>query len=261
MCVVAFRIDQNAKYPFVLIGNRDEFHTRPSNQIHQWDDKPSLYAGKDLKDKGTWLGVSKNGKVATILNNPLPFSECVTYPKSRGQIVLDSLGNISDNTKHYLEHLQSERTMYRGYHLLFGTLNKITYYNNIDDNFKDIVTGLHSFSNTHDDLSSFRVLRSKEILAEHLKENASIQVSKLVDDFHETQPNPELVNLPDFISYEEAVNRSSLFIQDREFGTVSTTVLYVDQEGIVNMFERRYDANDNFVEKSLTFSLETDNEE
>lgn len=251
MCVVAFNIDASAKYPFIFIGNRDEYHSRPSLKVHSWDTDPIMYAGQDLRDQGTWLGITENGKFSTILNNPTSFPDLVSEPKSRGQLVMNALVAKDFQSKD----LERHRLEYRGYHLLFGDIQDLMYYNNIDNNFYPIPQGLHSFSNTQDDLSSYRVQRACEILQEHLTDDLDSQASLLLDQFHETNPNPSLNNLPEWMSYEEAVNRSSLFIQDPGFATVSTTLIYVDQSGWVTIIERRYDALDSIEETKLTFNL------
>jgi uncharacterized protein with NRDE domain len=50
-----------------------------------YDDDPNIYAGRDSKSKGTWLGVNiKTGLMVILTNYDLP----VFRPgKSRGQLV------------------------------------------------------------------------------------------------------------------------------------------------------------------------------
>ncbi len=41
---------------------------RPTAPAHFWQDHPDLLAGKDLKGGGTWLGVTRSGRVAWLTN-------------------------------------------------------------------------------------------------------------------------------------------------------------------------------------------------
>lgn len=41
---------------------------RPTAPAHFWKEQPDLLAGKDLKGGGTWLGVTRTGRVAWLTN-------------------------------------------------------------------------------------------------------------------------------------------------------------------------------------------------
>ncbi|ODN05120.1 Transport and Golgi organization protein 2 [Orchesella cincta] len=58
-----------ATYKLIMASNRDEMYTRPSKSAYFWDNSDShILAGQDLKELGTWLGISKHGKLAVLLN-------------------------------------------------------------------------------------------------------------------------------------------------------------------------------------------------
>jgi uncharacterized protein with NRDE domain len=70
MCLIAFAIDAHAACPLLIAANRDEFFDRPTAGLHRWT-LPSgtdVVAGRDLRDGGTWLGVSTGGRVAMLTN-------------------------------------------------------------------------------------------------------------------------------------------------------------------------------------------------
>ena len=50
--------------------NTDTLSTagRPTAPAHFWEEHPDLLAGKDLLGGGTWLGVTKRGRVAWLTN-------------------------------------------------------------------------------------------------------------------------------------------------------------------------------------------------
>ena len=67
MCVVAFAWSAHPRWRFVLAGNRDEFHGRPTAPLARWPDA-GLLAGRDLQSGGTWVGIGPAGKVAVVTN-------------------------------------------------------------------------------------------------------------------------------------------------------------------------------------------------
>ncbi|CAM9389881.1 unnamed protein product [Scytosiphon promiscuus] len=59
------------RYKLIAASNRDEILDRATSPIHFWEDaNSSLLAGRDLVAGGTWLGVSRSGKFASVTNIP-----------------------------------------------------------------------------------------------------------------------------------------------------------------------------------------------
>lgn len=85
MCLVAWNWQPQSDTPLLLIGNRDEFYARPAQPLHWW---PSgrILAGKDLQAGGTWLGVSRSGRLA-ILTNFRDLNQMLINARSRGELV------------------------------------------------------------------------------------------------------------------------------------------------------------------------------
>ena len=52
----------------VLAANRDEFYARPALAAHWWNDAPNIYGGRDRQARGTWLAVSRDGRLAAVTN-------------------------------------------------------------------------------------------------------------------------------------------------------------------------------------------------
>lgn len=92
MCLIAFAIDADPACPLLIAANRDEFFDRPTAPLHRWAEPaaPGVVAGRDLRDGGTWLGVSEAGRVAMLTNvrsaRPGPGA------RSRGELALSWLG-------------------------------------------------------------------------------------------------------------------------------------------------------------------------
>ncbi|KIX02233.1 uncharacterized protein Z518_08172 [Rhinocladiella mackenziei CBS 650.93] len=104
MCI-ALISTAHPSYPLILIDNRDEFLNRPTETAKWWPEPDShVLGGRDmLRDiHGTWLGVTKNGKIAVLTN----YREDTTPPPSaisRGAIIrkflAESVGPVEDFVK------------------------------------------------------------------------------------------------------------------------------------------------------------------
>lgn len=66
MCVAAIAWRAHPRWKLVAIGNRDEFHARPTAPLARWDN--GIIAGRDLEAGGTWLGVHPAGRFALVTN-------------------------------------------------------------------------------------------------------------------------------------------------------------------------------------------------
>ena len=95
MCVAAVAWAAHPEWRMVVIGNRDEYHERPTAPLARWDN--GVIAGRDLRAGGTWLGASDAGRFALVTNYRVE-----GYPRpdrqSRGALVTDWLerGDLGD---------------------------------------------------------------------------------------------------------------------------------------------------------------------
>ncbi len=133
MCTLLILFRPENKWPLILGGNRDEMINR------NWL-PPDKYWGKDIiggKDEvagGTWLGLNKNGIVATILNrsNSLGVDN---KKESRGNLVIDVLKkNNMDDIISYLSSLNA--TNWRSFNLFIANNEKAIWVKN--DNTKKL---------------------------------------------------------------------------------------------------------------------------
>ena len=86
MCLIAFAVDAHAACPLLIAANRDEFLDRPTAGLHRWtlSSGADVVAGRDLRDGGTWLGVSPGGRVAMLTN--VRDGQPGTALRSRGEL-------------------------------------------------------------------------------------------------------------------------------------------------------------------------------
>jgi uncharacterized protein with NRDE domain len=104
MCI-ALISTAHPSYPLILLDNRDEYLDRPTDPARWWPDPHShVLGGRDmLRDiHGTWLGVTKNGKIAVLTN----YREDTTPPPSaisRGAIIkkflAEDVGSVEEFVK------------------------------------------------------------------------------------------------------------------------------------------------------------------
>jgi len=85
MCLIAWNWQPESRTPLLLVANRDEYYARPSAALQWWDDA-GILAGRDLQAGGTWLGVSRNGRLAALTNYRARAAPRAEAP-SRGELV------------------------------------------------------------------------------------------------------------------------------------------------------------------------------
>lgn len=151
MCIVAIAWQLFDEMPLVLLSNRDEFLQRPTEPLHQWSDKP-IYAGRDRKSGGTWLGIhqqphtdfyEQNGRWAAVLN----FRDGVQASndeRSRGELVTDFLTSTVSPMDFARQITLQE---YAGFNLIIGDSAQAVIVNNRGHAPTPLYAGLHVISN------------------------------------------------------------------------------------------------------------------
>lgn len=119
MCLIAWNWQPGSATPLLLLANRDEFYARPALTLHWWDPAPNgsqVLAGKDLQGGGTWLGVSRSGRLAALTNYRSVQAQRSDAP-SRGELVAAFLhGDLSAHA--YLQQLAHHCGDYNPFNLL-----------------------------------------------------------------------------------------------------------------------------------------------
>lgn len=107
MCIALLSTAHPA-YSLILINNRDEYLNRPTAPAEWWSyDGTEILSGRDLlrPEQGTWLGVTKAGRVAVLTN----FREDVTpnpSAVSRGVIIKEFLkGEGGSDTRSWVKQM------------------------------------------------------------------------------------------------------------------------------------------------------------
>ena len=125
MCLIFLSINNHPRYKLIIAANRDEFHKRRTAPANFWDDAPQILAGRDLEASGTWLGVSRKGRISLLTNYRDPKNINPAAP-SRGHLVSDFLGDTIHGEQ-YLRAVEQKGNQYNGFNLLVGTPEELYY--------------------------------------------------------------------------------------------------------------------------------------
>lgn len=174
MCLIVFAWKLIPGLPLLAAANRDEFYDRPASAANWWDDHPQIYAGRDLRGGGTWMGISREGRFAAITNIRSPSEKRQEAP-SRGGLVADFLRNdISPQA--YVDAIAERGGHYNGFNLLVGDREQLVWYSNgkPDDarNGKPLPPGVYGLSNGTLDTPWPKIVRSKAQFASLLCQGA-----------------------------------------------------------------------------------------
>lgn len=243
MCNLFLYINPEPKageYKLILVSNRDEYYSRPTKPAHFWNDGQIL-GGKDLQDGGTWLAVSREGKVSCLLNVAVPNKDLDTSRASRGSLVVDYLMSRKKGEE-YLKEVNSGK-VYNAFNLLTlepeGGSYHVNFYNNHEKTIHKIPPGVHGFGNCPL-TKPFKKVQRGEILLQNLirdygkKEFEEKLIEELFVMMQDKEPNfpdpqlsEQLKDKPDLLE-----GGSSIWIccPSANYGTRTTTVILVDQE-------------------------------
>lgn len=257
MCLILLAYDIHPLYRLILAANRDEFFSRPAAPAVFWDDSPRILAGRDLKEGGTWLGVTRTGRIAAITNYREPRSERQNAP-SRGWLVSGFLhGSMS--VEDYLAFLRREGAAYNGFNLIFGDMNRLCWISNRGEEARFLQSGMHGLSNHLLDTPWPKVSHGKKAVKRLAAPGDKIEPDALFAILADRTVAPDNL-LPDTgVGIELERFLSPSFISTPTYGTRSSTVILIDREGEVNFIEKTYNGQPEET-KSATFQFRIEEE-
>ncbi|MUK88862.1 hypothetical protein GMD78_10705 [Ornithinibacillus sp. L9] len=255
MCLINFQFHEHPAYKLIVAANRDEFYNRPTAQATFWEDHPNILAGRDLLQMGTWLGITKQGKFAALTNYRDP-AHMGVGKRSRGEIVSNYLASHTLPSD-YLQDIQDKKDHYIGFNVLVGNLDQLYYYNNIEDEIKEIERGqTYGLSNHFLNTPWPKVIKGKNNLQQYVKNKKELSIDEL---FHILMDAEEAKDeeLPDTgVGSKLERKLSPLFIDMPDYGTRCSTILLVNQDNQVTFVERTYKSGKYVDEKKYTFQIE-----
>ncbi|MCC2615770.1 NRDE family protein [Aestuariibacter halophilus] len=238
MCILFIAVKQHPDLPLIIAANRDEFYQRPTTPSGFWNEYPSILAGKDRQAGGTWMGVTRGGKIAALTNVREPQRVLDNAP-SRGELTVNYLTE-DVSTSDYLQCCQSSRQHYNGYNLLFGEWHNLHVYNNRSDTLTVLKPGFYALSNASIDMHWPKQRRGVKGLQAACQLPADHIVDALLTVLQDDHQAPEEA-LPDTgIPKDWERLLSSIFITTPDYGTRCSTILTVDDQQHISWYEQTY---------------------
>jgi uncharacterized protein with NRDE domain len=250
MCLIAFAFDADARYRLVLAANRDEFKARPSAPADWWPDEPGLFAGRDLQAGGTWLGITRAGRVAALTNIRDPRLPR-TAPHSRGELVVNTL----------FDRPRAPGNSYAGFNLLSGDMLQGNMWidgNRREQTMRALRGGIYGLSNgALDDpwpktLTATSALTARLAAPRSTPETLAIALLDMLAD-RAIFADESLPQTGVELDLERSL--SPLFIDMPGYGTRASSVVLVEYSGMCHFFERSYDSTP-FHDVHVSFQLE-----
>ena len=239
MCLILFAYHYHPKYHLILAANRDEFYGRPAMPLGYWKDAPTVLAGRDLKNMGTWMGINTTGSFAAITNYRDPLSPKPDAP-SRGTLVGRFILE-KHNPENYLADIEKSGDLYNGFNLLAGNPSELFYYSNKRPGITKIDSGIYGLSNDFLDIPWPKVFKGKAALKRLIEDEEAVDPEALLAMLNDRSYAPEKA-LPD-TGVGDAWERvlSPLFITSEIYGTRCSSVLLIEKTGTVRFYERTFE--------------------
>lgn len=220
MCVAAAAFRAHPRWRLVVIGNRDEFHERPTAPLARCSN--GVIAGRDLQAGGTWLGVNEAGRFALVTNlrvdgYPLP------HLASRGALVTDWLAG----------HDPAAPETMNPFNLFLADTETAAHLSNHPEVRRiPLAPGIHGLSNGPHEQPWAKTQALEAALGSWLAADS-------------TAPAPLFAALADRTELPGAgpeTRFSPVFIRNPVYGTRCSTVLMIAGDGAARIIERRFDA-------------------
>lgn len=264
--------------PLVLAANRDEFHDRAARPMAWWEGQDIL-AGQDLQAGGTWLGLSREGRIGVLTNVREPGAQQAGLP-SRGALVPLWLkgGAVGDpsplqalrtepSEQEMSQHLQAWPT--NGYNLLGLDLVKAQAHcwSNRHGHRHHLEPGVYGLSNAALDTPWPKLQRLKQRLAQACSQAAgpgdpltALLIEALADREPVADEHLPQTGVP--LEWERWLSRIFIETPDARYGTRCSTVIVVRrpsaQHWQVHVVEQGWNPQgqpSSWVEQSWTLSL------
>ena len=257
MCFIVFAYQVHPSYRFIAAANRDEFYERPTSPADFWKEAPQVLAGRDLKEGGTWMGVTRGGKFAAITNYRDP-SAFKTGAPSRGKLVSDFLTG-PESAASYIEKISRQGQKYNGFNLICGDPKDLFVYSN-RGKIEKLEAGIYGLSNHLLDSPWPKVIKGKKALTAAMnKKGADLEraLFKILSD-RQKAPDPKLPSTG--IELEKERLLSPIFIESPGYGTRSSSVLLMAKNKRVKFVEKVFDGKpEPWMESRFSFLLKAGN--
>ena len=249
MCLILLAYRTHRDRTLVVAANRDEFYARPASPAHWWkgaQTSTGIFGGRDEEALGTWLAVSRDGRLAAVTN----WTEDKTAPKppgSRGDLPWRFLAG-SEPARDFVATIDADG--YAGFNFIAYDGRDLIYTSNRTGEIRLLGAGVYGLTNTrlgaphgaHDGNADPHVFAYQQwpkavfgaaALARIAAEATTDDLIHLLGKPHlplETPPDRELAPERSY---------SPCFIHGADYGTRASTAIIVARDSL-EFVERQY---------------------
>jgi uncharacterized protein with NRDE domain len=252
MCLILLALNVVPRRPWLLLGNRDEFHARPSASAQAWADAPDVIGGRDLEAGGSWLALNRSGRFAAITNVRSGAPRRGT--RSRGELVATFVRGGATPVS-YARETAAHRAEFGPFNFVVGDRSMAACASSLRDQDWSLEPGVHVLSNGPPDVSWPKATRLRErFLALYpptdeqdpaspesaFSEAAEPEDVALLDLLADISQPPD-DELPETgVPFELERILAPIFIHGEQYGTRASTLAYARSDGGLVLHERRF---------------------
>lgn len=236
MCILLIAIDAMPEWPLLLLGNRDEFHARPTATAEPWRGAADCIGGLDLQAGGSWLAQRNDGRFASVTN--LRSGVSAQAPRSRGALVREFVvGN--EPAQEFGQRVLDQIEEYGPFNLVFGDRKSVWLIDGGSASLQRLNAGIHVVGNGPFESAWPKVERLRTRFTKAIRggdRDDSTLLSLLVDT-----SQPDDVDLPDTgvgANLERLL--APIFIRGEQYGTRASSLVLHHEDGSVFFRERSF---------------------
>lgn len=239
MCLILLAWRAHPDFPCVLAANRDEFHDRPTAAADWWPGGAGILAGRDLREGGTWLGVTRRGSFAALTNFRDGGARRTDAP-SRGKLVSELLES-GRSVAEALHHLERVGPGYNPFNVIFSDGQRLGVYESVLRRGRELGAGVYGLSNHVLDTPWPKVQNGKSALTAALAD--ARDESAILHLLRDERParDDDLPQTGVGLDWERLL--SSAFIRADDYGTRCSTLYRVDTRGGAVFHEWSWDSS------------------
>lgn len=237
MCLLLIAIDATPGLPLLLLGNRDEYHGRPSDAAAPWVEDARVVGGRDRMADGAWLGLRTDGRFAAVTN--LRVGVPATAPKSRGWLVRDFLLGDAKPID-WLDQVRMQAGDYGPFNLVVGDREGAFALGSSEGMVRSLPPGVHVVSNGAIGVDWPKTARLQRGFRDAIRTGGLRDETGLLDLLRdESLPLDE--ELPDTgVGLQLERRLAPVFIRGDRYGTRAATLAQRHADGSLVLRERRF---------------------
>lgn len=233
MCLIVLAWRARGDLPLVVAANRDEWRERPTEPAHWWPDAPAIFAGRDQRAGGTWMGVTRDGRFGAVTNFRDP-SDRRTTARSRGELVSRYLLS-GERPIDFIAGIEATAAEYNGFNLLLADRESLWYFGSREGLAREVPPGVHALSNHLLDEPWPKVVHAREAMEAALDDaDPRGRLEAFLGDTS-LAPDDQLPQTGVALEWERRL--SPPLITGDDYGTRSSTTVLFDSDGRVAVRE------------------------